>query len=434
MAGAGAPAHQPSRVFYGWIVVAGGFVYLLLAYGSHWSSGLFFEQLRQSFANDRAVLSGVYSLYIFLYPLINFASGRLVDRFDPRWVLAGGGVCLGIGFALMSQVTAIWQIYVVYATLIALGLGVAFVPVTTVVVKWFVRRRGLAAGLVTAGIGLGTVAIPPIAGALMAALGWRGAYFWMGVGLAVLLALTATVMVREPELRGLRPDGDPTPVSRGAAQVASGEEFSWTVGEATRTPAFWLLTGAYLFHSAVIFVPLVHLVGFARSEIGLEAGPAAAAISVVGIGSLGGRLLTAAASDRLPDQRLVLICLLLQVAAYLGYVVAPNLVILYAATAVYGFSYGGLTGMMPVLVGNFFGRRHAGAIGGVFFATLGCAAGLGPFLAGTIADLAGSYRLAFAVSAAANLVGFVIFLTVRRPDPRRLARYARTAEGIEAAT
>lgn len=347
------PAASP-RFFYGWVIVAGGFATLLLAYGSHWSAGIFFEQLRQVFGADRAVISGAYSVYIFLYPIINLGSGRLVDRYDPRWILGAGGVSLGLGLALMSQVTAIWQIYALYATLIALGLGTSFVPTTTVVVKWFVRRRGLAAGLVTAGVGLGTVVVPPISGALIAAVGWRGAYLWLGSGIGVLLVLTALVMVREPELKGLQPDGAPRPsLAAGRPSAPAAGEFSWTVGEALRTTAFWLLTTTYLFHSTVIFVPLVHLVGF---------------------------------------------------------------------------SYGGLTGMMPVLVGNFFGRRHAGAIGGVFFATLGCAAGLGPFLAGALADVAGSYRLAFAVSALANLIGFFTFLTVRRPDPGRLPRFARATE------
>ena len=124
-------------IFYGWIVVGGGFANLLLAYGSHWSAGLFFEQLREAFPNDRAVLSGVYSVYIFLYPLINLGSGRLVDQYDPRWITGLGGLALSLGFILMSFVTAVWQIYLIYiyGTLIALGLGVAFVPATATVVK-----------------------------------------------------------------------------------------------------------------------------------------------------------------------------------------------------------------------------------------------------------------------------------------------------------
>ena len=323
----------------------------------------------------------------------------------------------------------------IYGTLIALGLGVAFVPATATVVKWFIRRRGTAAGLVTSGIAAGTMVVPPLAGLLIQHLGWRDAYFWLGIGLGILLIAVASVMVREPELLGLYPDGhslDPTTdVARlrqaNATERRPADEFSWRPGEALRTTAFWLLVAAYALNSAVLFIPLVHLVGFARYEVGVPEGMAAAAISVIGIGSLAGRLITAAVTDRVGDRGVVLLCFFSQVVAFLALVVAGSLPILYLAAVVYGFSYGGLTVMMPVLVGNFFGRGHAGTIGGVFFAALGSCAGLGPVLGGSIADLSGSYRLAFLVAAAFNAAGFLVFLAVRRPDPSRLARYPVTA-------
>lgn len=415
--------------FYGWVVVGGGFTNLLLAYGSHWSAGLFFEQLRPVFAADRAVLSGVFTLYIFLYPLINLVTGRLIDRYDPRWIMGAGGVSLGLGFVLMSWVEAIWQIYAIYGTLIALGLGASFVPASSTVVKWFVRRRGLAVGLVTSGVGLGTILVPPIAGLLIQNLGWRGAYFWLGIVLGCLLVLAASVMVREPEIAGLRPDGDAAVPAAGATGPARPEDPAWTAGDAVRAPVFWLMTAAYTFHSAVIFLPLVHLVGFAQTEAGIATGAAAWAISIIGIGSLAGRLTTAAIADRLPDRYIVLGCFLLQVAGFLGLSQAGSVVTLYVAATVYGVSYGALTGMMPVLVGNYFGRRHAGAIGGIFFAVLGCAAGLGPLLGGSVADVFGSYRPAFTVAAGANLIAFAIFLAVRRPEQiRRPGSRAAIAE------
>src|SRR5256886_16804509 len=111
-----------------------------------------------------------------------------------------------------SLVTQLWQRYLLYGLVAALGMGTAYVPCNTTVVKWFVARRGLAVGLASSGASVGTFALPPLAQLLVTGVGWRTAYVVFGIGIAVLLTLVAQVMRRDPESLGLPPHGAGRPV------------------------------------------------------------------------------------------------------------------------------------------------------------------------------------------------------------------------------
>ena len=163
------------RVFRGWIVVAGAFSVLFVAYGAQYSFGVFFSALLEEFGWSRASLAGAFSLYAAAYCVFGFPAGRLTDRWGPRLVIAFGGLFLGAALAGMALVTRLWQPYVLYGLVAALGMGTAYVPCNSTVVKWFVARRGLAVGLATAGGSVGTFVLPPVAQLLVSAAGWRTA-------------------------------------------------------------------------------------------------------------------------------------------------------------------------------------------------------------------------------------------------------------------
>ncbi|MEX2224313.1 MAG: MFS transporter, partial [Candidatus Rokuibacteriota bacterium] len=215
------PGARPgtARVFYGWIVVAGAFLILFMAYGTQYAFGVFFAALIDEFGWSRASLSGVFSLYAFTYAGFALVTGRLTDRWGPRAVISIGGVLLGLGLISMSRVSALWQPYVCYGLVAALGMSTAYVPCNATVAKWFTRRRGLAIGLASAGGSLGTFALPPVAHWIVSRLGWRWAYVVFGAAVLLALNALAALMRRDPETVGLVPDGDAT---RPAAATAAG--------------------------------------------------------------------------------------------------------------------------------------------------------------------------------------------------------------------
>ena len=395
-------------VFRGWVVVAGAFAVLLVAYGLHYSFGVFFTALLDEFGWSRASLSGAFSLYAGAYCVVGFPAGRLTDAWGPRPVVALGGVFLGAAFVGMAFASQLWQPYVLYGVVAAIGMGTAYVPCSSTVVRWFVRRRGLATGLASSGASIGSLISPPLTQLLITAVGWRRAYLVFGLVAMVAIALGARVMRRDPEAFGLHPDGDDRPP---AGDVA-GEP--WPVGRALSTPAFWLLWATFTAAWLPIFVPLVHVPRLAR-DLGLSSLLAATVVSALGAGAVVGRLAMGALSDRVGRKRVGALALTAQALSFAGYTIVDGAATLFAATLVFGFAYGGMSALFAPIVGDFFGRARAGALVGVFFATAGSVAGAGPFAAGAIFDLTGSYHTAFVLSAALSALAVVLLALTHPP-------------------
>ena len=395
-------------IFYGWRIVAAAFLVLFTAYGAQYSFGVFFAALLDEFGWSRAGLAGVFSLYAFAYSVFAFPAGRLTDRWGPRAVITAGGVFLGAALAGMSAVTQLWQPYVLYGLVAAVGMGTAYVPCSGTVVKWFARRRGLAVGLAGSGGSVGTFALPPLAQWLVGVIGWRAAYVVFGTAVLATLATVAHVMRRDPESMGLYPDG--------AAAAPSGMVPGVRLGVALRGPALWLLGIALTATWIPVFVPLVHLVSFARD---LGHGPAVGAwlVSALGAGAVAGRLTMGPISDRMGRKPALVFGTAAQAAAFLAYAHVASVEALAMTTVAFGYSYGAVSTLFPAAVADFFGRSAAGAIVGFLFMSAGSMAAWGPVAAGAIYDAYGSYAPAFHLSAASNLIAAVV-LGMTRTRPR----------------
>ncbi len=398
------------RFYHGWVVVAGAFGVLFVAYGAQYSFGVFFSALLDEFGWSRASLAGAFSLYAFAYCVFGFPAGRLTDLWGPRRVIAGGGCFLGAALMGMGLVSRLWQPYVLYGLVAALGMGTAYVPCNATVVKWFVRRRGLAVGLASSGASVGTLALPPLAQLLIGAIGWRAAYLVFGAGVLVVLNLIAWTMRRDPESLGLHPDDGAGPA---LSPAPAGGEF-WPLRRAARTPAFWLLGAAFSATWIPVFIPLVHVVRFSR-DLRFSPLVAASVISALGVGAVAGRLVMGPVSDRLGRRTTVAIAMALQALAFTGFLAVRGLGTLYATAFVFGYSYGAISTLFTAIVGDFFGRQQAGTLVGVLFALAGSMGAWGPLIAGAVYDATGSYAPAFALAAGLNLVAIALLLLCRPP-------------------
>jgi len=198
--------NQP-RFFYGYVIVLAAFCSTVVVWGIFYSFGIFFEPILTEFGWSRAVTSGAYSLCMALHGLLAIGMGRLNDRFGPRLIITACGLFFGLGHLLMSQINAAWQLYLFYGVIVSIGLSASFVPITSTVARWFVKRRGMMTGVVVAGIGLGTMFIPPLVSQLISIYGWRTSYIIVGVAALVLVTLAAQFLKRTPEQIGLSPYG-----------------------------------------------------------------------------------------------------------------------------------------------------------------------------------------------------------------------------------
>jgi MFS family permease len=377
---------------------------------------VFFSALLQEFRWSRASLSGVFSVYAFAYCVFGFPAGRLSDAFGPRRVIAGGGLILGSAMAAMALVHELWQPYVIYGLVAALGMGTAYVPCNSTVVKWFARRRGLAAGLANTGASAGTLVLPPLAQLAVGALGWRGAYLVLGAAVFVIVNAVAPLMRRDPESMGLHPDGaaSPPPAAPGGASGLS-------LPAAMRTRAFWLLGAAFSATWIPVFIPLVHLVPFAR-DLGHSPLAAASVVSATGAGAVVGRLVMGWVSDRIGRRPTIGVSMLLQAAAFLAFTAARELPALYATAFLFGYSYGTISTLFSAIVGDFFGHAQAGSLVGFLFMLAGSVGAWGPLVAGALHDATGTYRTVFLLSAGFNVLAVTLLATCRPPRLRYTPR------------
>jgi MFS family permease len=248
----------------------------------------------------------------------------------------------------------------------------------------------------------------------VAAVGWRTAYVVFGAAIFVVLNLVARVMRRDPESVGLHPDGAAAP-----AAAAGAETPAWSLGRAMRSRAFWMLGAAFSATWVPVFIPLVHIVPFAR-DLGYSALTGAWVVSTLGIGAVAGRLVMGGLSDRIGRKTAVGIAMALQAVGFLGFLLAGRgPALLFGAALVFGYSYGATSTLFPAIVGDYFGRRQAGALVGVLFALAGSMGGWGPLIAGALYDATGGYDLTWLLASALNVLALALLALSRPPREAR---------------
>ena len=191
--------------FYGWFVVAAAFAVTFVGFGCPYSFSAFIEPLQRDFGASRGSVSLVFALAGFLYFSVGSISGPLADRFGSRRLAFIGMIMIGTGLVAASVAQSLLQVYSAYGLGIGLGVGCSYVPAVGAVPRWFARRRGLAFGIASSGIGFGTLIVPPLASLLITDVGWRETYLILGVLAVIAGAGMALLIENDPRVRGLGP-------------------------------------------------------------------------------------------------------------------------------------------------------------------------------------------------------------------------------------
>jgi len=396
------------KIFYGYIILLVGFLIQAVAWGASYTFGIFFNPLISEFGWSRATISIAVSLSTFMYGLFGIFVGRLSDRVGPRIVMIGCGVILGSGYLLMSQVNALWQLYLFYGLIVGIGLSGMDVLLLSAVARWFVKKRGLMSGILKVGTGTGMVVMTLVANGLISGYGWRDAYIFIGIIALVAVVSAAQFLRRDPSEKGLLPYG----ADKANANSPNWVEEGFSFREVIHIRQFWMLcamSGLFLFCS---FIIVVHIVPHAI-DLGITPASAARIMAIIGGVSMAGRMVMGVASDRIGTRLAMTICFIILVGALFWLQSARELWMLYLFAAVYGFAHGGFFALLSPAVAELFGlSSHGTLFGTVFFAgTVGGA--VSPPLAGYIFDVTGSYQLAFIICVAVGVAGLILALLLR---------------------
>jgi len=419
------------RVFYGLWVVAGCFVLLFLFAGAgFYSFSIFIKPLESEFGWSRSAISLAMSIYMLVHGIAGPFVGHATETHGPRKVMTLFALLAGGCFIGVSFVSSLWSFYLAY-TLLSLGTtGIGFIPVSSVLARWFVRRRGTAIGSAMVGIAAGGLVMAPLVSLIISRFGWRAAFVLMGLLVWVLgLPVTLFLIKGSPAELGLRPDGDepgtgtapdPQAALAGASSgaEAGGAEAGWPLRAAIRTPTFFWIAAAFFLGPLAQMGMLQHQVPLIV-EAGISQAMAASALGLTaGLGGFG-KLCFGRISELVPFRFAIMLCFALQALAVLVLFHAESIAMVWVYVTLFGFAMGGVIVLLPLAVGHFFGLAAFGVIMGTLSLILAIGNASGALLSGLIYDFLGSYRYAmiayvclYAIAAAC------IFLTGRpRPYP-----------------
>lgn len=405
---------QAKRLHYGWFVLAVTFVTLLVSAGVRSMPSLFMLPFQNEFGWSRGSISGVVSIGILLYGLAGPFSAALLLRFGIKRVVVLSLAALAVSLALTPLITRLWQFELLWGVLSGLSTGMmANVLGVTVASRWFVKRRGLVVGMLTASAATGQLLFLPLLAKVTVSSGWRTAVLAAVAAVIAVLLLVALFMKDHPHQAGLAPYGsdDASPPEPFRGNVFLGP--LQALRDAARTPVFWLLSGTFFFcgfsTNGLIGTHLIPACG----DVGIAAVTAAGLLALMGMFDLVGTTLSGWLSDRFDSRWLLFWYYGLRGLSllFLPYALNASPVHLLIFSVFYGLDWIATVPPTVKLATEAFGKEKSGMIFGwiVVFHQIG--ASTAAYGAGLIRDFMGSYTAAFAMAGFACL--FAALMAVR---------------------
>ena len=366
--------------------------------------GVLFKGFETQFGWSRTLLSTCSALGFFVMGVLAFFAGRVSDTYGPRPVLAFTGIAYGIGYILMSQVTQPWQIILIFATFVGLGMGTHDVVTLSAVARWFEKGRGVMTGLAKVGTALGQMAIPPFAAFLVTRNGLQDALVILGISAGVILLFAALLMSHPPK---------PEPAENIEARTAIDR------GEARKTMTFKkLCIIQFLFFPTLMTIP-THIAVYGI-DLGMGFAQSAYLLTTIGGASVAGRLAVGVFLDLMGSRNAYVLCFIPILISLISLLTVTNHTALFVMMALYGFGHGGLFAVVSPSVAGYFGMKEHGALFGTILFCGTISGAIGPIVTGYAFDRFGSYNLAFGGLAAFTAIGLLLVLTLPKWQSQKI--------------
>jgi sugar phosphate permease len=419
-------ATTESKFFYGWTIVAVGFLaHIASAFSISSTLSVFLKPLSSDLGISRGVFSLIRSGEILIGAAAAPIVGSVLDRHGGRWLMAAGGLISGAGFLLLGHSRDFWQFLLFRWLLVSPGDSLMGSMVVNVSIsRWFVRMRGRALALAGMGHGLAKVGMPLLAASLILHTGWRGAWAVFGlVTLGLVVGPALLFMRRRPEDMGLLPDGARAQHNSGASVSERGsartsrtatDDVVWSRREALRTPAFWLIVITFgVAHVGVTGLNL-HVFSFV-SDQGHPAMVAAFVMSTIAFMQFTTPMVWGLFAERWNLGTLIMTKFLIQAVGILWALSDPGVLSLYAGFFLYGIGMGGTSILAEMIWANYFGRISLGTIRGMGSLLTSIFSAGGPPFFGILFDYTQSYYLSFSIFIGMLFASALLSLFLRPP-------------------
>jgi sugar phosphate permease len=420
------------KIFFGWwTVIAGG---LLALWGHGFQSygiSALFKPIATELGFNRTLTSVAASIGRFEGGLESPITGWITDKYGPKWIIFFGISLIGISLIMMSMIHSLWAFYLVWGIMLGTGVNTALsIPLDTAISNWFVKKRGTALSIKWVFSGFSGVLVLPLIAWLITTIGWRkacltGGFVMLIVGLPLVLLCLKS---RRPEYYGLLPDGAPVDeditdqnalINKGIEYAAEVQEVEFTIRQAIKTPAYWLLILVHSVHGLVAPAINIHCVPF-LTDRGINPTVAAGMMGLmIGI-SIPARFVGGYIADRIQTKFLPLltsVAYFLQGIGLTIFLVYDTLSTIYIWFILYGIGMGIAITVNTVIRARFFGRKARGTIQGTSMMLLTPVGVIAPIYAGWIFDTTGAYTTAFIVFAVLIYLSALILPFIRPPKP-----------------
>lgn len=405
--------NEKEQIYYGWKIVAALLFLLTFTSGlSFYNHAIYLNALATQSNFDVSTASTAVSIFFLTGGVMGLFVARWVQEYDPRICITAGAIISFVSLSLLAYVSTVWQLFFIYA-LFGTGFSASsLIPATTLVTKWFHRRRAMALSVASTGLSLGGVILTPLSAVMVESLGFKIAAPLIGVMFLVGVIPVAWMYLREsPESMGLHVDGDihesiDETVTADPPQVIEG---GITFKEARRRKFFWGVSLAYIFLMAAQVGGIAHQYGLAR-ELLTEA-ETAIAVAILPVFSIIGRLIGGWIADRVSIRKFAISMMILQAASLSLLAGGYSVFTLFLGLASFGATVGNLLMLQPLLIAEAFGVKDYARIFSVSNLMSSWGTAMGPGVLGFIYVASGSfYQLPYFVAAGAGVLGIVLFL------------------------
>lgn len=408
------------RFYYGWVIVGLAMISMAFWYGFRTAFSIFFVALIDHFRWSRAETAGAQSVGMLVYMVMAPVVGYLVDRVGPRKVILPGIFLMGLGLLLCTKIQSLLQFYIFFGIIAGAGVTcLSISPFTTLLSHWFEKKRGMANGLASVGIGFGPLLFVPLFQYLINLRGWPFAFLVFSLLVFVIpFPLIGLFLRRRPEGMGVPPDGTP-PSSVHEAEAIGKKKDPTKLEDLMKTVRFWSFL---LFPSLTVFGVYIIIVHHVRYliDLGVDRIWAASLFAAIGALSAGFRFFWGWFSDRVGREvtyTLGGICFSSGILFLILFQTFPLPFFLYLFALLFGAGWGSTAPMFMSVAGDLYKGRNFGLIYGLLEGFIGIGAALGSWLGGYLFDQTNTYFWAFLL---AIVFSFLSTLLLWYVSPRKL--------------
>lgn len=416
-----APSPEGRKPFYGWTILLGGFLILVVDGGVRFSFGVLVKPLAAEFGWDRGTITFAYTLNMLVFGFGQLSAGRLLDRFGPRVLFSVSALIAAAGLYLTAQANTILEFYFCYGVIAAIGVsGITIGVVSATISRWFKSLRGFVGGVAITGTSFGHFAIIPGLAFFMSQYGWRGSWVGLGILVAVVVIPVAIVMMKkEPaDVAQLpyetRADARRTslPGSREIEIPPKQAFLSWSFLCVGST---YFLCGFQDFFFITQFIPFATDTGFSNQHASNIQG-------LSGLLSFLGLLVIPALTERMGRGKPLSIMFLLRIACFALLLLSSAALSVSIAALLMGFTLMATAPLAAAIAGDYYGVKNIGLITGAILWIHHTGGALGAYLGGLAHDMTGTYSIMFLAALVMAVAGVGTSLGIRPPvrQPRRV--------------